>query len=83
MNIFLLWGPHRAPATTYFTAAWLGRGVRKDVLVAHIEHMHQRFNEVPEFFLYALAAWIKRAFVRYGSWETKVACSLNEVRCLE
>ena len=58
-------------ATTYFTAAWLGRGVRKDVLVAHIEHMHQRFNEVPEFFLYALAAGIKRAFVRYGSWETK------------
>ena len=33
--------------------------------------MHQRFNEVPEFFLYALAAGIKRAFVRYGSWETK------------
>ena len=27
--------------------------MRKDVLVAHIEHMHQRFNEVPEFFLYA------------------------------
>ena len=58
-------------ATTYFTAAWLGRGVRKDVLVAHIEHMHQRFNDVPEFFLYALAAGIKRAFARYGSWETK------------
>ena len=58
-------------ATTYFTAAWLGRGVRKDVLVAHIEHMHQRFNEVPEFFLYALASGIKRAFARYGRWETK------------
>ena len=37
---------------------------------AHRAH-HQRFNEVPEFFLYALAAGIKRAFVHYGSWETK------------
>ena len=33
--------------------------------------MHQRFNEVPEFLLYALAAGIKRAFARYGSRETK------------
>ena len=67
-------------ATTYFTAAWLGRGVRKDVLVAHIEHMHQRFNEVPEFFLYALAAGIKRAFVRYGSWETKAVVKKKDDR---
>ena len=36
-----------------------------------LEHMHQWFNEVPEFFLYALAAGIKRAFARYESWETK------------
>ena len=57
--------------TTYFAAAWLGRGVRKDVLVAHIEQMHQRFNDVPEFFLYALAEGIKRAFSRYGAWATK------------
>ena len=57
-----------------------GRGVRKDVLVAHIEHMHQRFNEVPEFFLYALAAGIKRAFVRYGSWETKAAVKKKDDR---
>ena len=49
------------------------KGQHKDVLVAHIEHMHQRFNEVPEFFLYALAAGIKRAFVRYGNRETKAA----------
>ena len=67
-------------ATTYFTAAWLGRGVRKDVLVAHIEHMHQRFNEVPEFFLYALAAGIKRAFVRYGNWETKAMVKKKDDR---
>ena len=67
-------------ATTYFTAAWLGRGVRKDVLVAHIEHMHQRFNEVPEFFLYALAAGIKRAFVRYGNWETKAVVKKKDDR---
>ena len=57
-----------------------GRGVRKDVLVAHIEHMHQRFNEVPEFFLYALAAGIKRAFVRYGCWETKAAVKKKDDR---
>ena len=62
------------------TAAWLGRGVRKDVLVAHIEHMHQRFNEVPEFFLYALAAGIKRAFVRYGNWETKAVVKKKDDR---
>ena len=67
-------------ATTYFTAAWLGRGVRKDVLVAHIEHMHQRFSEVPEFFLYALAAGIKRAFARYGSWETKAVVKKKDDR---
>lgn len=54
--------------------------MRKDVLVAHIEHMHQRFNEVPEFFLYALAAGIKRAFVRYGSWETKAAVKKKDDR---
>ena len=58
-------------ATTYFTAAWLGRGVKKEVLVTHIERMHQRFNDVPEFFLYALADGIRRAFSRYGRWETK------------
>ena len=57
--------------TAYFAAAWLGRGVRKDVLVAHIERMHQRFNDVPEFFLYALADGIRRAFSRYGSWMSK------------
>ena len=33
--------------------------------------MHQRFNDVPEFFLYALAEGIKRAFSRYGEWATK------------
>ena len=59
--------------TAYFTAAWLGRGVRKDVLVAHIERMHQRFNDVPEFFLYALADGIRRAFSRYGTWKTRAA----------
>ena len=58
-------------ATAYFTAVWLGRGVKKEVLVAHIERMHQRFNEVPEFFLYALADGIRRAFSRYGAWVTK------------
>ena len=63
-----------------WSSLWLGRGVRKDVLVAHIEHMHQRFNEVPEFFLYALAAGIKRAFVRYGSWETKAAVKKKDDR---
>ena len=42
--------------TAYFAAAWLGRGVRKDVLGAHIERMHQRFNDVPEFFHYGLTA---------------------------
>ena len=55
-------------AAAYFAAVWLGRDVRKDVLVDHIEHMHQRFNEVPDFFLYALAAGIRRAFARYGRW---------------
>ena len=59
--------------TAYFAAAWLGRGVRKDVLVAHIERMHQRFNDVPEFFLYALADGIRRAFSRYGSWKSRSA----------
>ena len=54
--------------------------MRKDVLVAHIEHMHQRFNEVPEFFLYALAAGIKRAFVRYGNWETKAVVKKKDDR---
>jgi len=57
--------------TAYFTAAWLGRGVRKNVLVSHIEHMHQRFNDVPEFFLYALADGIRRAFSCYGSWKSR------------
>ena len=59
--------------TAYFAAAWLGRGVRKDVLVAHIERMHQRFNDVPEFFLYALADGIRRAFSHYGSWKSRSA----------
>lgn len=59
-------------SAAYFTAAWLGRSVRKDVLVDHLEHMHQRLNDVPEFFLYALAAGIKRAFTHHGSWASKV-----------
>ena len=42
--------------------------------------MRQRFNEVPEFFLYALAAGIKRAFVRYGSWETKAVVKKKDDR---
>ena len=42
--------------------------------------MHQRFSEVPEFFLYALAAGIKRAFVRYGSWETKAVVRKKDDR---
>jgi len=57
--------------SAYFTAAWLGRGVRKDLLVAHLELMHKRFNDVPEFFLYALADGIRRAFSRYGTWKSK------------
>ena len=35
--------------------------------------MHQRFNDVPEFFLYALADGIRRAFSRYGTWRTRAA----------
>jgi hypothetical protein len=62
---------------TYFTAAWLGREVRKGVLVSHIERMHQRFNDVPEFFLYALAEGIRRAFSRYGIWVTKAVTKVK------
>jgi len=35
--------------------------------------MHQRFNEVPDFFLYALASGIRRAFTRYGKWTSRTA----------
>jgi len=61
------------PVTAHFAAAWLWRGARKDVLVAHIERMHQRFTDVPEFFLYELAGGIRRTFSRYGSWKTSAA----------
>ena len=62
------------PVTAHFAAAWLWRGARKDMLVARIEHMHQRFTDVPEFFLlYALAGGIRQAFSRYGSRKTSAA----------
>ena len=64
-------------ATAYFTAAWLGHDVKKEAMVDHLEHMHQRLNEVPEFFLYALAAGLKRAFTRYGCWAPKIEETKN------
>lgn len=71
------------PVTAHFAAAWLWRGARKDVLVAHIERMHQRFTDVPEFFLlYALAGGIRRAFSRYGSWKTSAAMQGAVTSCL-
>lgn len=54
-------------AAAFFTAAWLGRGTRRGVLARHLLELARRFEEVPEFALYALADGIGHVLTRFGA----------------
>ena len=62
-------------ATAYFATAWLGRRIRMEVLVEHLERLGKRLKEVPEMFFYALADGIRRAFARHGAGRIDVAAA--------
>ena len=54
-------------AAAYFTAAWLGRTARRSVLAGHLLELARRFEEVPEFALYALSEGIRHVLTRFGA----------------
>ena len=58
-------------ATAYFASAWLGRHVKREVLAEHLKALSQRLGKIPEFANYAIADGIKRAFTRFGRWNSR------------
>jgi len=59
-------------ATAYFSSAWLGRHMKREVLAEHLKSLSQRLGKVPEFANYAIADGLKRAFTRFGKWCRKI-----------
>ena len=55
-------------ASAYFTTAWIGRSIKREVLAEHLARLGKRLGEVPEFAAYAIADGLKRAFTRFGKW---------------
>ena len=60
-------------AAAYFASAWLGRSLRKDILVGNITRVSRRLFGVAEFHYYAIADGIAALFRRYGKWAGKTA----------
>ena len=58
-------------AAAYFTSAWLGKSLRREILAGNLVRLSKRLFGVPEFHSYALADGLSTVLRRSGKWLRK------------
>ena len=57
-------------AATYFTAVWLGKSLRQQILAGNLTRISKRIFGVAEFHYYAIADGIAALLRRFGGWNS-------------
>ena len=65
-------------AAAYFTSAWLGKSLRREILAGNLVRLSKRLFGVPEFHSYALADGISTVLRRSGRWLRKTLPALAD-----
>jgi len=58
-------------AAAYFSAVWLGKSLRQEILVGNLTRISKRLFGVAEFHYYAIADGISALLRRYGAWNRR------------
>ena len=61
-------------AAVFFASVWLGKSLRKSILVSNITRVSKRLFGVVEFHYYAIADGIATLLRRFGKWQGGWTC---------